>query len=125
MFRRFTIFNAIIFAVAIFALSVPLAEARLGRGGERKLDPYAHSSASNKNSSPIDETILSSGQQDEEASVTNSSEECTVPCRSGSRSSIAVCHQRGSELIEICTEAEAFSEHKQKGDTCGFCASEL
>jgi hypothetical protein len=103
MLRRFNILNAIVFAIAIFALSVPLSEARLGKRGGNKHATH---------------------KQSLEDQLINSSEECTVPCRRGSASSITVCHQRGGVLIEICTEAEAFAQHKEMGDTCGFCGTE-
>jgi hypothetical protein len=120
MFHRLTIFNAMIFAVAMCALSAPLAEARLGRFGFRKLEPV-HYSESHQNSNPVDETELSSSLQNDEVSDTNSSDDCSIRCPSGSLSSISVCHRRGGENIEICTEAESFDQHKQNGDTCGFC----
>ena len=130
MFRRLSIANAIIFAVMIFTFSAYLTEARLGQGEKRQLAPISSLSASkiddvqrrNTNTNTIDETPQANSRQNEEAAA---NEECKTPCPNGSSSSIAVCHQRGRRRVQICTEAEAFAEHKQRGDTCGICPTEL
>ena len=103
MFRNLSIFNAIVIAVAIFALLVPPSEARLGSGA--KLTPSTPEPISGANPDTTD------------------SNECNVPCQSGSRSTIAICHRRGNDMIDICTDAGAFAEHYQMGDTCGSCGT--
>ena len=123
MFRNLSVFKAIIIAVVIFVLSAPMSEARLGQGGERKLEPFSSSSAYDENSRATSE-IISSDHSEDEFLVTNTSEACNVPCANGMLGSITVCHQRGGEFIEICTEADAFTQHKQMGDSCGHCPTQ-
>ena len=89
MIRKLSIYNAIVIALAIFALSAPLSEARLGKGSKTEEVPT----------------------------------ECSAPCRHGSVSSIALCHKRGGELVDICTESTEWAEHQRMGDTCGYCGT--
>ena len=84
MFRHLSIYNAIVIALALFACSAPLSEARLGKGDKAETS-------------------------------------CTAPCRHGSVSSIALCHNRAGQLIDICTDAGEWAAHKAMGDTCGYC----
>ena len=91
MLRNLSILNAIVLAIAIFALLVPASEARLGKN--------------------------------KESNIFQGDDDCRVPCAHGGVSMITVCHKRGDMSIDICTNESSFAEHKELGDTCGYCDS--
>jgi len=101
-------------AMITLAFAVSSTEARLGR--KRNLTPAATQ----------EEETTSTGAA--AVAITEVVEEiakydCNVPCAlpGAGVGSISVCHTRGGDRIEICTEPEEFEILKQNGGTCGYC----